>query len=156
MGDNDVPPILATDKDDVGLSAMDYFTWGHIDMGIAFFLLFSLINTIPSLVEGRLIYIIPFWWMMVAVLLFAVIWELIENIILWQMGKKFENRKDSFFNALWDVLFVALGGLLMWGLKGILVNLIMDVAGISVFYIVGIIAFIVVLIAFFIGRAMTK
>lgn len=155
MGD-DTPPLLGASKDHVGLSPFDYFSWGHIDMGVAFFLLFSLINTIPSLVDNALVYMIPYWWMLVAVLLFAVVWEIFENIVLWQMGKKFENRKDSFFNALWDVLFVIIGGIAMWGLKGILVNIIMGVAGIPIFYIIGVIVFGVILLAFFIGRAITK
>ncbi len=155
MGNDDLP-IVGTDKDEVGRSPIDYFSWGHVDMGIATFLLLSLINTIPSLIEKTLIYIIPYFLMLILVLVVAIVWEILENTLLLEWGFKFEGRKDSFVNALWDIIFVIIGGLYMWIVKGILVNVIMGVKGIPIFYIIGIISFIVILIAFFIGKAITK
>ncbi|MGQ4873613.1 MAG: hypothetical protein ACP6IY_06000 [Promethearchaeia archaeon] len=155
MGNDDLP-IVGTDKDEVGRSPIDYFSWGHVDMGIATFLLLSLINTIPSLIDKTLIYIIPYFLMLILVLIVAIVWEILENTLLLEWGFKFEGRRDSFVNALWDIIFVIIGGLYMWIVKGILVNIIMGVKGIPIFYIIGIISFIVVLVAFFIGKAITK
>ncbi|MHA1280989.1 MAG: hypothetical protein ACTSQP_00670 [Promethearchaeota archaeon] len=155
MGNDDLP-IVGTDKDEVGRSPIDYFSWGHVDMGIAAFLLLSLINTIPSLIDKTLIYIIPYFLMLILVIVVAIVWEILENTLLLEWGFKFEGRKDSFVNALWDIIFVIIGGLYMWIVKGILVNVIMGVKGIPIFYIIGIISFIVILIAFFIGKAITK
>ncbi|MHA1758830.1 MAG: hypothetical protein ACTSVV_18835 [Promethearchaeota archaeon] len=155
MGNDDLP-IVGTDKDEVGRSPIDYFSWGHVDMGIATFLLLSLINTIPSLIDKTLIYIIPYFLMLILVLIVAIVWEILENTLLLEWGFKFEGRRDSFVNALWDIIFVIIGGLYMWIVKGILVNIIMGVKGIPIFYIIGIISFIVILIAFFIGKAITK
>ncbi|MHA1275295.1 MAG: hypothetical protein ACTSQS_17970, partial [Promethearchaeota archaeon] len=102
------------------------------------------------------IYIIPYFLMLILVIVVAIVWEILENTLLLEWGFKFEGRKDSFVNALWDIIFVIIGGLYMWIVKGILVNVIMGVKGIPIFYIIGIISFIVILIAFFIGKAITK
>ena len=148
--------IVAESKQEVGRAPIDYFSWGHVDMGIAVFLLWSMINLIPSAVVGDLIDIVPFWLSIVLTIVVAVVWEILENTLFVDIGIKFEGRRDSLINSIWDIIFVIIGGLVMWGIKAIIVNLIMQEAGIGVFYIVGIITFIAVLIAFFIGRAMTK
>lgn len=147
--------VLAISKDDVGRSAIDYFTWGHVAMGVATFLLVSLINTIPSLFEGMLIYVIPYWLMLVLSFIVAVVWELMENTLFVDIGIKFEGRRDSFLNATWDVIFVCLGSLIMWIIKGVMVNMV-GVHLIPAYYIVGIIGFMIVIIAFLIGKAITK
>ncbi len=148
-------PLLATSQDHVGISAWDYYSWGHIGMGIASFLIFSLINTIPSLVDKKLVYLIPYWSILLLVVAFAVGWEILENTLLLSWGFKFEGRKDSLQNSFWDILFVTLGGLIMWVVKGILVDWWGGIHMIPLFYILGFIAFIVVLILFFIGYFIT-
>ena len=81
-------------------------------------------------------------------------WEIIENTILWKLGVKFENRRDSFFNAFFDIIFVILGGLSTWLLKWI----IMDVMGQlgRWFYISALVLFVLILIAYFIGFYVTN
>jgi hypothetical protein len=148
--------VIAESKEEVGRVAIDFFTWGHIDMGIAVFLLWSLINLLPSAFEKTLMYIVPFWFSIVLTVGVAIIWEILENTLLYDKGVKFEGRRDSLKNAFWDVLFVIIGGLFMWGVKTLIVNFLLGVDGIFIFYIVGGISFIVVVIAFFIGRAITK
>ncbi|MFX1479144.1 MAG: hypothetical protein ACFFCI_13510 [Promethearchaeota archaeon] len=148
--------IVAESKEKVGRVAIDFFSWGHIDMGIAVFLLWSLINLLPSAFEKTLMYIVPFWFSIVLTVGVAIIWEILENTVLYDKGFKFEGRRDSPKNAFWDVLFVILGGLFMWGVKTLIVNFLLGVDGIFIFYIVGISTFVIVVIAFFIGRAMTK
>ncbi len=147
--------IIAESKEQTGRAPWDYFSWGHIDMGIASYLLLSLINTIPSYVDQVRVNLIFWWLMLVATIVVAVVWEIMENTLFIKWGMKFENRRDSFANATWDVIFVIIGGAYVWGIKGIMVNMI-GVHLIPAFYVVGIVSFIVVLIAFFIGRAMTK
>ena len=148
--------MVASSKADVGRAPIDYFSWGHVDMGVAVFLLFSLINLIPSSISGNLGTVTPFWLSIVLTIVVAVVWEILENTLFVDWGIKFEGRKDSLVNSLWDILFVILGGLIMWGIKSLMINVILGTDGIPAFYIVGVILFVAVLIAFFIGRAMTK
>ncbi len=148
--------MVATSSEDVGIHPFDYYSWGHIDMGIVSFLLFALINIIPSLVDGVMVNIVPFWFLLVLVIIFAIVWEILENTVLLSWGFKFEGRRDSFANSFWDIIFVTIGGTIMWIIKWILVDIVMGVPGIPIFYIIGLIAFVVFFIAFVIGRAMTK
>ena len=147
--------VVATSKDQTGRAPWDYFSWGHVAMGIMSFLLLVLINIIPTYVDEELVYIIPYWFMLVLTVCVGIGWEIIENTIFVETGLKFENRRDSFANATWDVIFVIMGALYIWILKGIMINLI-GVHLILAFYIVGIVSFVVVIIGFLIGRAMTK
>ncbi|MBD3338666.1 MAG: hypothetical protein GF353_06145 [Candidatus Lokiarchaeota archaeon] len=147
--------VFAGSKDDVGRSAIDYFTWGHIAMGVAIFLLLSLINTIPSYIDNALVYIIPYILMLFISFLIGVVWEILENTLFVGIGIKFEGRRDSFVNALWDVIFVCIGALIIWIIKGLMVNLIGPHL-IPAFYIVGIVIFVVSVLGFVIGRAITK
>ena len=147
--------IVAETKEETGRTPWDYFSWGHVAMGIMSFLLLVLINIIPTYVDQALVYIIPYWLMLVLTICVGIGWEIIENTIFVETGLKFENRRDSPINAFWDILFVIIGALYIWILKGIMINLI-GVHLILAFYIVGIVSFIVVLIAFFIGKASIK
>lgn len=161
MGNGESTPFVASSKSQTGIAPIDYFSWGHIDLGIASFLLLSLINVLPSYFEDELIYFIPYWLMLVLVLLVAIIWEILENTLFVKLGIKFEGRRDSFKNATWDVIFGIIGGSATWAFKGIFVNIGGVASGnipqyVTYFYIVGIIAFVVILICFFIGRATTK
>ena len=148
--------LIGDTKEEVGKAPWDYFSWGHIAMGIMTFILLSLINTIPSLVTNELIYIIPWWLMIVLSIVVALVWEIMENTLFMEWGFKFEGRRDSLVNAIWDVIFVIIGALIMWLIKGILVNVVMGVPGIAPFYIVGIVLFVISIICFLIGRLITK
>ncbi|MFX1237541.1 MAG: hypothetical protein ACFFAS_13380 [Promethearchaeota archaeon] len=149
--------VIADSKDEVGITPIDYFSWGHIDMGIGSFILLSLINIVPTLIEKaeEQINNIPWWLMIVIVIIIMICWELFENTVLYKFGAKFENRKDTLVNATWDVIFGIIGGFYMWIIKGALVNLI-GVEMIPAYFIVGIITFLICLIGFFIGRAISK
>ncbi|MFW9878620.1 MAG: hypothetical protein ACFFG0_36535 [Candidatus Thorarchaeota archaeon] len=161
MGSDESTPIVATSTAQTGKSPIDYFSWGHIDLGIGGFLLLSLINALPSYFEDKLIYFIPYWMMLALVIVVAIVWEILENTLFVTIGIKFEVRRDSFKNALWDIIFGITGGLATWILKGILVN-IYGVENNNIpqyiiyYYIVGAISFIIFLVCFLIGRAITK
>ncbi len=153
--------VIATSKREVGKSPIDYYSWGHLAFGMMTFILLSLINTIPTLASNNLIYTIPYWWMIVIAVGVFIIWEILENTLLVEMGFKFEGRRDSLKNALSDIVFGFIGGLFIWILKGVIVNFMGVAAGdlaayIGYFYIVSLIAFGVMIIALLIGKAMTK
>ena len=98
--------------------------------------------------------IIPWYFILIFVLVVGIGWEIIENTILWKLGVKYENRRDSFINAFFDVIFVIIGGLTTWLLKWI----IMDIRGElgPWFYISAIILFVLFLITYFIWFLITK
>lgn len=114
-GDKHYVPFVGLLEDYVGRSPLDFYSWGHIAFGIGAFSLFSLIITIGELLTGPAT--IPWYSILIFVLIVAVGWEIIENTILWKLGLKYENRKDTFINAFFDILFVILGGLATWLLK---------------------------------------
>ena len=147
--------MVANSDEEVGKTAIDYFSWSHINMGLVSFMLLSLINIIPSMVTSTLVYLIPYWSMILLVIVVMLIWELFENFVLYKWGAKFENRQDTLLNATWDVIFGIIGGFYMWVIKGILVNLI-GLYMVPVYFIICLISFIVCLAAFLIGRAISK
>lgn len=145
-------PFVGLLEDYVGRSPLDYYSWGHIAFGIAAYAIFSLMITIWELLIGPAT--MPWYYILIFVLVVAVFWELIENTILWRLGLKYENRKDSFINALFDIIFVIGGGAATWLMKWI----IMDVMGHfgRWFYLSALIFFCLVLIAYFIGFYITN
>ena len=145
-------PLVGWDKDYVGRSPWDFYSWGHICLGIALFLIISLLITVPEALGGT--GFIPWWSVILIVLFFSLFWEFFENIILWAMKWKFEDRQDSFVNFLWDVIFGLIGGGATWILKW----LVMDYLGKlgRWFYIFGAVLFGIILIAYLIGFAMYK
>jgi hypothetical protein len=107
--------LIAESVDEVGVSLFDFFTIGHICMGIGIFLVFSLFYTIPmSKKEGTSQIILPLWAVWVITLALGIIWEIIENTLFFEIGIKFENRLDSIANIITDIIFVGLGGLSSW------------------------------------------
>jgi hypothetical protein len=145
-------PFVGLLQDYVGRSPWDFYSWGHIAFGIGAFSIFSLIITIWELIIGPSG--LPWYFILIFVTIVGIGWEIIENTILWKLGVKYENRKDSFINAFFDILFVILGGLATWLLKWI----IMDVMGEfgRWFYLSAIILFVLILIAYFIGFYITN
>ena len=155
------PPLFASSVEETGRASIDYFSWGHIDLGIGCFLILSLINTLPSYFEDELIYLIPYWLMLVIVFAVTICWEILENTVFVEIGIKFEDRPDSPVNALADIIFGMIGGFAMWILKGVLVNIFGARSNnaplyIIYFYVIGVAWFFVLLICFFINRAITK
>jgi hypothetical protein len=107
--------FIAESINEVGISFLDFYSVGHICMGIGIFLLFSLLYTIPmGKEEGASQIILPLWAIWVITVAVGIIWEIIENTIFFSLGIKFEHRLDSPANIVSDVLFVALGGGGMW------------------------------------------
>jgi hypothetical protein len=146
-------PFVGTLEDYVGRSPWDYYSWGHIAFGIAAFSIFSFIITIYELITS-IEAALPWLWIMLFVLIVAIGWELIENTIIWRLGLKYENRRDTFINAFFDIFFVVLGGLATWLLKWIIIDVMGELG--RWFYLSAIILFALVLIAYFVGFYVTN
>ena len=104
--------LIATEIGEVGLAWFDFYSIGHICFGIGLFLFFSLFYTIPKRNNNTPIFSLIF--VEILTITFAVLWELIENLVFLNLGWKFENRADSWQNMTTDVLFGAIGGLGTW------------------------------------------
>jgi hypothetical protein len=145
-------PFVGLLDDYVGRSPWDFYSWGHIAFGIGAFSIFSLIITLWELFIGPST--LPWYYILIFVIIVGVGWEIIENTILWKLGVKYENRKDSFINAFFDILFVILGGLATWLLKWIIMDVLGELG--RWFYLSAIIFFVIILIAYFIGFYITN
>ncbi|MFW9880918.1 MAG: hypothetical protein ACFFG0_48270 [Candidatus Thorarchaeota archaeon] len=145
-------PFVGLLEDYVGRSPWDYYSWGHIAFGIATFTLFSLIINLWELFIGPST--MPWFYILIFVIIVAVTWEIIENTILWRLGLKYENRKDSFLNAFFDIVFMILGGLATWLLKWIIMDVMGELG--RWFYISALCLFLLALIAYFIGFYITN
>ena len=112
----------------------------------------SLLITITEALIGPAI--LDWWLLMVFVLIVGVIWEILENTIIYLWGWRHLNRRDSWVNAIWDIIFVCIGGAAMWLLQWILMD-VFSVRG-TWFYIGGLISFLIILIGYFIGFYITN
>ncbi len=144
--------VIAESTAEVGLSAMDYFTWGHIAMGVGFFALLSLLHVYFKYVKQNDKF--PIWLPFLITVIIGVLWEIFENVLLYNLGMKFEDRRDSLLNASVDIVFVTLGAavyLLLWSLlfkPG-------DMNSAIITYTIYLVGFILMIILHFIGKAMT-
>ncbi|HEY0089867.1 MAG TPA: hypothetical protein VGB37_13545 [Candidatus Lokiarchaeia archaeon] len=145
-------PLIGWDKDYISRSPFDFYSWGHIALGIALFLLLSLLITVPEYLGQKAL--IPWWLIIIIVIFILLFWEFFENVILWRLGWKFESRQDSLVNFIWDMIFGISSALLTWLIKWI----IMDVYNASGrwFYIAGALLFGIILVIYFIGYGIYK
>ncbi|MFX1375075.1 MAG: hypothetical protein ACFFA0_04630 [Promethearchaeota archaeon] len=145
-------PFIGLLEDYVGRSPLDYYSWGHIAFGIGAFSIFSLIITLWEYYIGPAA--MPWYFIIIFVIIVGIGWEIIENTILWKLGVKYENRKDSFVNAFFDIIFVIVGGLATWVLQWTIME-VLEERG-RWFYLSAIILFVIILIAYFIGFYITN
>ncbi|MFX1571871.1 MAG: hypothetical protein ACFFB0_03910 [Promethearchaeota archaeon] len=104
--------LIATEIDEVGISWFDFYSIGHICLGVGLFLFFSLFYTIPK--KKGAIPIFSLLFVFILTLTFSIIWEILENILFLNLGWKFEDRADSWRNITTDILLYAIGGLGTW------------------------------------------
>ncbi len=144
--------IIAESIAEVGISAMDYFTWGHIAMGLGFFALLSFLHVYFKYIKQSDAF--PIWLALLITVIIGIFWEFFENFVLWSWGLKFENRQDSLLNASMDIIFVTLAAafyLLLWKLlikPG-------EMKSAYITYTVYLIGFILMIIFYFVGKMMT-
>ena len=107
--------FLATTEDEISRTAIDFWSVVHILAGIAIFVfLFLLVywlimlrvnnNNVP---EKKC-----YWITIIGTLIFAILWEVIENTIMLTSG--FKTKPDSECNMILDVIFVVGGGFISW------------------------------------------
>lgn len=144
--------IIAETIAEVGNSAMDFFTWGHIAMGFGFFALLSFLHVYFKYIKQNDKF--PIWLAFLITVIIGIFWEFFENFVLWSWGLKFEGRQDSLLNASMDIIFVTLAAafyLLLWKLlikPG-------EMKSAYITYTVYLIGFILMLIFYFVGKMMT-
>lgn len=116
--------FFATTESDISKAAVDFFSIGHIIFGqIVFFIVYALLKYTtwfywvpPSDVE---------MWAIIVAIIVGIIWEPIENILLWKMGLKFDNQQDSILNIIFDIIFVVIGSLLAHWINNWVINLVL-------------------------------
>ena len=145
-------PLVGDTDDYINRSPWDFYSWGHIALGIALFLLLSLLITVPEYFGQKAL--IPWWLIIVIVIFLLLLWEFFENVILYSLGFKFGNRQDSLVNFLWDVILGISSALLTWLLKWIVMD-IYNFRG-RWFYIAGALFFGIILVIYFIGYGIYK
>lgn len=147
-------PLIGDVQDYVGRSPWDFYSWGHIDMGIGAFLLLSLLITLPAYFQGLNASSSIWWWLIFALtLIIGIIWEILENSILYYWGLR-PGGLDSAENCLWDMIFVTLGGGIMWICQFIIMGVLSQRG--RWFYVVGIIIFFIILACYLIGYFITN
>ena len=96
--------IFATDVLEVGVSWFDFYSIGHLCLGIGLFLFFSLFYTIPKK-HGK-VPIFSLLLVFILTVILAVVWEIIENIVFLNLGWKFENRPDILIRSTFLAYFI--------------------------------------------------
>jgi hypothetical protein len=97
--------VIATSKEDIGASAIDFFSFTHLIIG---YMIFIVLNGILFVM-----YSIPLGiFSLMYTFFIAIIWESLENTIFFHFGIKFAKRRDSLINSLMDICFFSSGGLI--------------------------------------------
>jgi hypothetical protein len=143
---------IATTPDLVGIAAFDFYSIGHICMGIGIFLFFSLFYTIPRHGKGNTRVLLPLWDVRIITVACGILWEYVENTVFIDLGIKFEGRADSTINIITDIIFVGIGGLAMWYLA----HKIFEEGKFTFFYyLLGIVGFLLWISIFIVLRSAT-
>ena len=102
--------LVATNITEIGISFFDFYSFGHLGMGIGLFLFFStLIYYFLKKVNLKT----SLYYSLILSIIGGIVWELIENVLFFKWGFKFESRIDSIFNLSTDLIFVSIGAYLM-------------------------------------------
>ncbi|GAB4317834.1 MAG: hypothetical protein Kow0069_20700 [Promethearchaeota archaeon] len=125
------------DESDVAEAAVDFYSLGHVIFGqVTFWICYMLFAYwVPDVV-----YPVKTWSLVITIVV-GIAWEPIENLLLWKLGLKFENKQDSWLNIVFDVIFVVVGGILAWVITIWWVNLILFIAELVVFLILRYVVF---------------
>lgn len=107
--------LWATLPNEVGQSVFDFFSFGHLAMGVVVFSLLSLISTIRNLFDPNNFKVQKsHWlWFFVGTIIFAVFWEVVENTLVLEWGLKHLNQQDSIINAIADIVLGGISALII-------------------------------------------
>ncbi len=98
--------VIATNKDDIGITPIDFFSFTHLIMG---YLIFIVLNGILFVM-----YSVPLGiFSLMYTFFISIIWESLENSIFYYLGIKFARRRDSIINSIMDIVFFSSGGLIV-------------------------------------------
>jgi hypothetical protein len=129
--------------DKTGHAWVDFFSWGHVAMGIGIYTVTWFIVSLTSAIGISYIcfistFVIGCW-----------LWELFENNLVFSWGLKYADKQDSINNMLGDQFFVTIGAIIMW----IVEIIIYGNYETYWLYIIAGIGLIICLIGFFISKA---
>lgn len=142
--------LFATDPSMVGIAWFDFYSIGHFCFGIGVFLFFSLFYTIPKH-KGK-IPIFSLLFVFILTLGILILWEVLENLVFFDLGWKFEGHQDSPQNITTDLIIGSLGGIISWIFC---YEIFVKDKNIWAYYIFGIIGFTLWIVVFMILRAFT-
>ena len=97
--------IFENKKEDISKAAIDFFSFGHLLSG---YFVFIILKALFLVILGELITLLS----LLALFLYGVIWEIVENTYLFKRNIKFGYRRDSFLNSSMDVVMLTMGGLI--------------------------------------------
>ena len=97
--------LLARNKEEVGTSAIDFFSFTHVVLGYLILLTnYIILNLGFEISFNYLLLLLNF--------IASISWELLENFILYKFKIKYKHRRDSKINVLIDMVFFFFGGLI--------------------------------------------
>ncbi|MFX0060238.1 MAG: hypothetical protein ACFE85_06155 [Candidatus Hodarchaeota archaeon] len=111
-------PVIALDETNISTASFDYWTIGHLLVGIALFVLcFTIgfiIRNLPNnpgdpLTPPDFKKLLIYW---VITIIVAGLWEVVENTLLYFVGVK--TKFDSAPNIVTDIVIWGVGGLVSW------------------------------------------
>ncbi|KKL23167.1 hypothetical protein LCGC14_2428100 [marine sediment metagenome] len=111
-------PIVGVEEAHISIASFDYWTVGHFLWGLALFVLAFTLGWIIHNLTGKpedpindpeFKKFVLYW---VIILILAVIWEIIENTLLYAVGIKV--KFDSVPNMITDVTIWSIGGCVGW------------------------------------------
>lgn len=146
---------LAKTISQVGIAPFDYFSIGHIGMGIGF--LFALHLIYSFIYSKKLSEIEPkhLGFMVALSFILGIAWEVWENIITLKLGVELldkTNRVDSIANFITDMIFVTTGASAMAYLSYLFKNKGLNL---TKYYLAVLLVFGLILGLFFLGRHFT-
>ena len=130
--------FFARTKDGISKAAFDFFSIGHILMGqIAYFLAWFFVRS-----DGGVLYTFvgeptnPGLYALYFAIFIGLIWEPIENVILWKMGLKFEGKRDSWLNLIFDIILVTGGAVMAYSIHYWPTNLTLVIIEFVLFFVI--------------------
>lgn len=110
--------FVAKTKREVNISAIDFFTIGHLVMGYIAWIIAAIIIFFTPLDDSITLSIADKCLAMACAIVIGIAWEYIENFIFINTKRfasvKFEGREDSLSNSLTDIVGVIGGGAIAW------------------------------------------
>ena len=97
--------IIARNQEEVGISAIDFFSFTHIVLG--YLMLLTIYSIFDLGFEISLNYLLLLLNMII-----SISWEILENFVLYNFNIKYKHRRDSKINGFTDMVFFFFGGLI--------------------------------------------